>query len=227
MDNTDNNSLSNGDFTNNKYTIINPDDRSFQNYTIIDGNSIDIKSLEKKNISRHNNNSLDRIIYNKLKSNDCILSIDQQTNIYKIIKNANLVIEINKEFEDGLNNKKTTYIIIPKLVYKLYSIFKSNTEVVIAPNDMYDYIKFILICIVDSPLVSIGEFGKDIIEDVINHSIDLLKIQIPDIQEEIYEEIERCQFITRFKRMFCCFTKVKTNKSTIRLSNPVVTVTVT
>jgi hypothetical protein len=35
---------------------------------------------------------------------------------------------------------------------------------------------------VDSPLVPVGEFGKDILEEIIDHSIDLLKIQIPVIR---------------------------------------------
>jgi hypothetical protein len=48
---------------------------------------------------------------------------------------------------------------------------------------------------VDSPLVPVGEFGKDILEEIIDHSIDLLKIQIPVIQEEFFEEVERCKSI--------------------------------
>jgi Ca2+-binding EF-hand superfamily protein len=169
--------------------------------------------------TRKNEESLESIINNNLKSSDCCLSLNQQTHVYKLIKTAGIISSVNKDFEDGMRNKKPVYVTIPKIVRKLYNIFILNADGVITTEDLFDYIKFILICIVDSPLVPVGEFGKDILEEIIDHSIDLLKIQIPVIQEEFFEEVERCKSTMCFKRFFCCFVKkVKKTKSTNRLS---------
>jgi hypothetical protein len=177
-----------------------------------------IYDIDMDTYTNNNINSLEKIIYNNLRSSSCSLSIDQQTRIYKLLKTANIVSEINKDFEDGIYNNKPIYVTIPKLVSKLYSIFILNSDTVITTDDLFDYIKFILICVVDSPFVPIGEFGKDILEEIIEHSIDLLKIQIPVIQEEI----ERCKSTKCFKRYFCCFVKVNKTKATNRLSKTLV-----
>lgn len=180
-----------------------------------------IKPINDNDMDTHTNNninSLDKIIYDNLQSSSCSLSVDQQTRIYKLLKTANIVSEINKDFEDGIYNNKPIYVTIPKLVSKLYSIFILNSDTVITTDDLFDYIKFILVCVVDSPLVPIGEFGKDILEEIIEHSIDLLKIQIPVIQEEI----EKCKSMNCFKRYFCCFVKVNKTKPTNRLSKTLI-----
>jgi energy-converting hydrogenase Eha subunit H len=68
----------------------------------------------------------------------------------QIDKTAGIISSVNKDFEDGMRNKKPVYVTIPKIVRKLYNIFILNADGVITTEDLFDYIKFILICIVDS-----------------------------------------------------------------------------
>jgi hypothetical protein len=98
----------------------------------------------------------------------------------QIDKTAGIISSVNKDFEDGMRNKKPVYVTIPKIVRKLYNIFILNADGVITTEDLFDYIKFILI-VSWTPAGSCHEFGKDILEEIIDHSIDLLKIQIPVI----------------------------------------------
>jgi hypothetical protein len=165
---------------------------------------------------------LEIIIYNNLRSNDCKLTVDQQTRIFNILKTVKIADELSDDFNDGINNKKPIYVIIPRIVKKLYSIFMMNADVVVTTDDLFDYIRFILFCIINSPLIPIGEFGKDILEDLVDMSIDLLVIQIPVITEEIYEEFERCKSFKCFNRYFGCLFKQKKTKITNRLSNTMI-----
>lgn len=124
---------------------------------------------------------LGALLLENLTSPEYKLTVDQQTSIQSFIQTFPTIFDkISKNIEEITKDGKIDLHDIPTIVqlladtYRLYSV----TDGLLQGDISIDFIQYTLNVIIDSKIVTIPEFEKQIIETVVNSCLTLLRMNI-------------------------------------------------
>ena len=117
------------------------------------------------------------LLLENLTSPDYKLTVEQQTSIQSFIQTfPNVIDRISKDIDDIANDGKIDLHDIPTIIqlladtYRLHSVLQGDTLIV--------FIQYTINVIIDSKIVVIPDFEKQVMETVVNVCLTLLRMNI-------------------------------------------------
>lgn len=113
-------------------------------------------------------------------------------------------VKISTEINEIVNKRQVELTDIPHLIYVIASIYINDLKY--ENINIIDCIQFTLNTILDSGILPINKVSEEVIQAIINSSLNLLKTNLPMIEEEIeYIATTVSQRIYRFLLRLRCF----------------------
>jgi hypothetical protein len=100
---------------------------------------------------------------------------------------------IHKTIDDILEDGQVNIHDIPKMVLLISQIYKQNViPQLVKTIDMFKIVRFTLDALFDSGILPISSFETQVIQRVVDSSLDLLALELPKVEEEVVSCCHMC-----------------------------------